>query len=236
MSFIVVLVYKSKLKYFVSLLCLFIIYYACKAKFALIAMPSALIVGFFTRRLIIKDIQPLVIFSLFILSLFVLNAHSILNYTYFLISKNTTTYLDTATFVTRFCFLFGSVEDMGKYPVGSGFGLNIELFRDNVLTSILLGEKYGLNVSEIRNYLSSSENFGSKETLSFFLSSFGFIGFYIYIKHFLYLFNLKYQYRYICKTLLLFIFFETFISISIILPIGILPIIYSRMALNEYRR
>jgi hypothetical protein len=235
MSFIVVLIYKSKLKYFVSLLCLYILYFACQAKFVLVGLPFSLLINIFIGKILIKDKKPIIFFTIFILCLMALFINNITNFIYFMVAKYINKYEDTGTYVTRFSFLLASIENIGKYPLGSGFGLNFEVFRENMEKISIIGNRYGLSTEEIADYLKDSRNFGSKETISAILSTFGFIGFFIYIKHFFYMYNFKYRHAFICKTLLLFMILETVFSKNII-SAGVLPVIFGRMALNEFRQ
>jgi hypothetical protein len=234
MALVVVLIYKSKLKYIVSLVCLYILYFACQAKFVLIGLPASLLINIFFSKLAIKDIKPLIFFTMIIACFVALFIDNIMAVVYSTIAKYVE-YQETGTFVTRFSFLLASFENIGKYPLGSGFGLNFEVFRDNMEKISNIGNHYGLYTEEIMGYLKNSRNFGSKETVSLIISMFGFIGFYILIKHFLSLYTFKYNHAFICKSLLVFIFLEIVFSMNI-MGVGLLPVLFGRMSLNECRR
>jgi hypothetical protein len=235
MFFLVILLYKSKIKYIIALLILYILYFACQAKFILIGLPFSLFINIFMNRLKIIDKRPLVFLLIFIICISGLLVDNIMNGFYFNLAKIIPSE-DSGTYVTRFSFIFASLENIPKYPLGSGFGTNFEVFRDNMEKISILCEQYGLSTWEIRGYLTDMTAFGPKETFSMMASIFGFIGIYIYVSFFLNLYNISFYNSYICKSLILFAFLESIFSKSFFGSVGILPLLYCRMALNEQRR
>jgi hypothetical protein len=220
-----------KHKYFISGLLIFILYYACGAKFALISLPFAFIISMTFYH--IKNIRY--IYTFLVLSIVIciisLSYNSFVNNFYFYIGKYITDKETTGTFVTRFSFIFISIKKMFNLPVGTGWGMNYEYFRDGLLELIPIAKRHYLSTFEIEGYINNVNFFASKETFSIITSSFGFIGLFFYIKYISLSIDKRYN-KLIGNTLILFVFLQSMFSTSIIHMAHFPFILYSRMALN----
>jgi hypothetical protein len=233
-----VLILKLRCKYLISLLFVFILYYACGAKFALLSLPIASITGFFCIHFPkIKSIY-LFLFLCFLICFIAYFYDDIINKFYMYIKRYIQDEESTGTFVTRFSFIFIAINKILLFPIGTGFGMNYEYFHDGLFKIINSAKSYHLSTFEIENYLNTTKNFSSKETFSVITSSFGFIGLFYYIKYFSKCLNETYNKKLICNILILFIFLQSLLSSSIFtsLPVSFVFVLYSRMALNENRK
>jgi hypothetical protein len=235
-ALLVLLISESKIKYLIALVLVFILYYACRAKFALISLPLAFFAGIFCLKLPrINYIYPclLLLFGFCFIALFY---ETIVNKLYYFISQLEGSKVSTGTYVTRFSFLLISIKELFFYPIGMGMGLNFEYFRDGIKESIVVANRYNLYALEIKGYLFDSDNFGSKETLSVVISSFGIVGILFYIKHFLFYLGQKYKNQITCNVLVFFILLQSIFTTNIVSSSSIIFILYAKMALHEHKR
>jgi hypothetical protein len=235
-ALLILLVCKSNLKYFISFVLVFILYYACRAKFALFSLPIAFLIGvLYSKSFKINYVYPYLLLLL-LFSFIAIFYMPVIGKFYSLISQLESRRDLTATYVTRFSFLFISIKELFHYPLGEGMGLNYEYFRDGLKEIIVAANKSNLNTYEIKGYLTNPRNFGSKETLSIVISSFGLVGLFFYIKYFIIIFKRKYHGQIICNTLILFIFLQSIFSTSVTSSVVIVFLLYARMALYECER
>jgi len=236
MFFIVMLAYRGKWKYGLALLILYMIYFANQAKFVLIGLPAAVFVTMITSKISIHDHKPFMFAVICVVCVAALNIDNVMQVFYSGLSDVLGNKEKSGTFVTRFSFIFAAIKNLCKYPLGTGFGMNYEYFYDTIPEIVSIANAHNLDTSEIQGYLTSKRNFGSKETFSFAVSSLGFIGLYLLSKYFCILYNRRYYRAFVCKALVLFIFLEIIFSMNMFIGAGMLSIIYSRMAINGYRK
>jgi hypothetical protein len=235
-ALLVLLIFRSKIRYLTAFVLVFILYYACRAKFAIISLPIAFFVGICCSKLPrINYIYPYLLL-LFIFCIIAFFYKETIDKLYFFISQLESKKESTGTYVTRFAFLFISAKELFHYPLGTGIGLNFEYFREGIKDAIITANRYNLYTSEIEGYLFDSRNFGSKETLSIIISSFGIIGLFFYVKHFLFYLGQKYKNQIICNVLISFILLQSIFTASILSSVSIVFILYTRMALYEFKR
>jgi hypothetical protein len=235
-ALLVLLISKSRIRYLVGFVLVFILYYACRAKFAMVSLPLAFLAGICCLKLPrINYIYPylLLLFSLCFIALFY---EDFVNKMFYFISQLEGKKESTGTYVTRSAFLFTSIKELFYYPIGMGMGLNFEYFREGMQKIIVTANRYNLYTSEIRGYLFDSDNFGSKETLSVIISSFGITGLLFYIKNFSFYLGKKYKNQVICNILIFFIFLQSVLTTSIVSSVNIIFILYAKMALHEHKQ
>lgn len=231
-AFISLLVFERKQGFSLFILLLFILYTSCKAKFALIAIPIAILFSLFHFRIFFSkyNLNLILLFIIICLcSLFWLFVTE--KFFYFLsqyISKD-----GSSTFVTRFSFLFTSFKDICLYPIGHGFGLNYEIFQPVLLDIIPIADKLGLETSELVGYMTDPNNMGSKETFSLISTSCGFFGIAIYFLYFKHLLCIKYYKNFIATSLILFCLIESVITGNIFYDPYFFLLLFIKMALNS---
>lgn len=216
-------------KNFITLLGIIILYTACKAKFALIAFPIAFILAFtpYYKEKYIPYINVFIItVVIYLIALFFI---PITRDFFHLLSS----FIDkegSATYVTRFSFLFASIDNLPFYPLGAGIGTNYEYFQNIYSTFLPIINDSKLETYEILLYKIYPNSLGSKEFLSYLLSNFGLIGFWVYL---FYVFKLlENNKKRINKILIFFIFVESIVSCNLFCSNAFFCIIFSIMALN----
>lgn len=235
-ALLVLLILKSNIKYLLSSLLIFILYYACQAKFAMLSLPIAFLLGI--RYLKLPKLSYIYLYLILLLafSYIAIFYEWFMDKLYFLISKIEENKESTGTYVTRASFLFISIKELFFFPVGTGMGLNFEYFRPGIKEAIVAATKHSLSTLEINGYLLNSDNFGSKETLSIIISSFGIVGLFFYIKYFLIHLGKRYKNQIICYVLIFFILLQSIFTSSIVSSVSIVFVLYARMVLNECSR
>lgn len=210
-----------------------ILFVFCKAKFAMIALPLSLILCVILKKIRLRtNVTFALLFFLIPLSICWQSITEIFYSLIFFVFGSE----GSATYATRFSFIFCSLKNSLTHPLGFGFGLNYEAFQDIFSHIVPIAEKNSLDTSELLTYLSNPNNMGSKETLSFLLSSFGFIGVFIYFEKIRKkIVEVKNESRF-CIGLILFIFIESLITCNIFSSNAFFCIIFSIMALNSYQR
>lgn len=226
---------KSKLKYVISALFLYILFTVCRAKFAVIALPAAFIIAFlFCAHVKIKsnvlESQKVIFFLLVIFSV---GAYIFPVHIFGFISR---TFGDTDSFSTRFYFIIAALRNIIIFPIGTGYGWSFEYFYkllDGLKSSIF---KAHMPVTELMSYTSDASAVGmsGKETFSYLTCSYGFIGLFLYAKIIYERLNSVYRKNYLCKTLILFIFIESLITWNIF-DNSLFPfVLVSCMILNSF--
>lgn len=226
------LIFRRKIKYVSAALLIVILYWACKAKFALLAFPGAIICAVCVPRRFFSKYNLEIFFSLIcfcLLSLFWKNVSE----SFFICLSHLIPRKASATYVTRFAFLLSSLQNICFYPIGHGFGLNYEVFQ-NIFTDIApIAKNVNLEIFELLSYRLDPNNMGSKDTLSLIISSCGFLGIILYLQYFKKLLCDKYRYPFASLTLILFIFFESIITGNIFSNSSFFIVLFAKMALNS---
>jgi hypothetical protein len=205
--------YLKRMRKTIAIFLVIVLYVFIKAKMAVVALPISIILAVCIKNLRINKLHVILLLNalvfIFILVLPVVNSE-ILN----LIS--TMEYEQQGTFVTRWVTMETSFKHLLYYPIGTGFGVDISSMMP------ILKDYYEKNYSpyiyfdEIKKGFESYFGFGSKDTLSFAMTSFGFLGLNIFLSLFIDL--IKKQRRDVLLTsftLFMFISFSTYINIVV---------------------
>lgn len=228
--FIFFILYKNFLGYLVGLVFTFALYNACKAKFAMLALPIALIFSFFSRYSFSKS-NSLIFFMLFFVCMISLFWHSFTGLFFSVIAKLFEKE-GSATYVTRFGFLLSSMQNICSYPLGQGFGMNYERFQ-NLFTDIVpIAKGVNLETWELEGYWLDPNNMGSKETFSLLVTTFGFIGIGLYLSYFKNLLLKKYVHKFFAFSMIAFCFIESLITGNIMSDSAFFILLFAKMALN----
>lgn len=235
MFFLVLIYMNSKWKYMIAGAIVYVLYFACKAKFALIAFPIAIIVAVLTEKKFIKGLGIVFTISmvgcLFLLSLLALNnPKSIFN---FIVSN----FGDNASFGDRFYFLVVSLRSIIVYPFGTGYGLNYEYYYRSVHDLVPLMKRVVLDASEIITATAIGSQFGmnGKETVSHLICIYGIPGIILYLKYIGHLINLKVKHKGLIRGLIVFVFVESIVTIDIFMGYCIPLVLIVIMTINTCR-
>ena len=232
-AFISFFIYKNKIcKLFLFCICVYILFTACKAKFALIALPFALILSCFRKLSLRQSNKMGLAFICFFTCVVALFFQSVV-YSFFTLLKKTIEVDGSATYVTRFGFLFASIEDACLYPLGRGIGLNYEVFQNLFSSIIPIVDKIGLDTFELKSYAKNPNNMGSKDTFSFLLSQFGFLGIYVYFDFFKTLLSKKYIYQFFSLGLIFFLLLESIVTTNMFTFPVFFIFLFTKILLNS---
>ena len=231
-AFISLLVFRKRLGYPLSILLLFILYTACKAKFALIAVPLALVCSSLPIKYFFSKYHVSLFFRFFCICVFSLFWDSFTQ-NFFEIISHFIPSDGSSTYVTRFSFLLTSIKDICMFPFGHGFGLNYEVFHPILTDIIPRADSVGLETEELRGYFSNPNNMGSKETFSLFATSCGFIGIAVYFLYFKKLLCFHYHKSFFSVALILFCFVESFFTGNVTGDAYFFMLLFIKMALNS---
>ncbi len=232
--FILLILFQRYTKRICAIFFIFILYSACKAKFALLALPIAFIVPLIKSYRFFSKQHIEIIFLLFIFCFISLFWYDFCKAFYYGISiifprKG------SATYVTRFGFMWSSIKDICFYPLGHGFGLNYEVFQ-NIFTDIIpIVDSVNLETWELQSYGLNPNNMGSKDTLSLIISSCGFLGITLYFLYFKRTMQARYRHSFYAHALIFFIFIESIITGNIFADSSFFILIFAKMALNTDR-
>ena len=226
-------VLKLNERYIFCVIGVVILYFYCKAKFAMLALPIAILLSLVPGSRYKKTILPTVaIFSVFIcvIALF----YNIITYNFFHKFSQFIKADGSATYVTRFAFIFSAIDNICFFPIGTGIGSNYEYFQ-NIYTNYLpIISKINLETWELLLYKNIPSCLGSKETFSYILCNFGFIGLWIYL--ILCLRILHDNTKKSNRILILFIVIESLISSNIFSSNAFFCVLFSVMALNTSKK
>ena len=228
--FIVLLQFESKWKYIIALFLIYILYFHCKAKFALLAFPLAIFFALFYRITVSKRQNILlVLIFIVIIGLYALNStYIIIKYLTFI--KNHIEINATNTFVTRFFYLLEALQNLFINPFGVGFGLEYELYYPYFQPYIEIANNVGVDTSEISQYINPNTII-EKESISIISGHFGMVGILIYLAYFLKIRRQICKRKFLVNALMLYVFFESFFCITFY---GNLVFIYAKIAINKY--
>ena len=230
--FYVLIKFNTWIKYPVTGILIYILFFECKAKFAVIALPLAIFValgGKYKFRHFWNFIIAAAFVGIIILSYYVRNNVDIsLSFIGEHFGRN-------SSFFTRFFFIFTAMIKLVKYPIGTGFGLNYEYFygMDSLLD---LGRSLGMDTSEVRSYIENQSGaFSSKDSFSMIISSFGIVGIIICLMIIKKLLTMKVIKRHLIRGLVVFIIFEAVITVNVLQFPYVLYTIYCIMLINTMR-
>ena len=228
--FILLLNFRAKIKYIFAIILIYILYFHCKAKFAMIAFPIALLVAFSYKLKKNKYFRIISIgFVLLLLLIYSIYSEQIIALFFRQISKHVP--LDaTNTFTTRFFYLLTSLKNTFIRPFGYGFGLEYEYYSPYFESYISLANYFKLDTSELVNYV-NPDTIIEKESISVIIGHFGLVGLIIYIYNFVKVQESINKKKYLANALLLFVFIESCITMHFYVNI---LFIYAKIALNDF--
>lgn len=230
MTFCLLMLKKTKIKYCFAIICLYILYSFCKAKFALLAVPLALVISPMRKINLSKKNNYELFFCCVIISVVCVFYDSLLKLFFYLISclfdKE-----GSATYVTRFLFILSSIQNANLFPIGRGVGLNYEIYQQGLYEVISVANSYDLETWELLGYRNNPNCLGDKSTFSYILSNFGYLGLFVFLT-FIKSQIQKHKDNFFAICLILFLFFESVFSGNMISFSAFPVIIFSKMALN----
>ena len=211
---------------------LYMLYFSCGAKFALLAIPLVFILSPIIKYLK-KDMNILFIQIIFILITFIALfwENSILYF--FSLLKAFLNGETSATYSTRFGFLFSTIDKLPRFPFGQGIGMNYEYYQNLIYDFAPKIEGIGFETWEILGYKTDPVCLGPKDTFSVIGSSFGFLGLFLYFAMYFNLISKKYYHKKIVGMLILFCFIESIISTTVFSSAGFFIFLFARMAINN---
>ena len=230
--FYILIKYDTWLKYPITGILMYIIFFECKAKFAVIALPIAIFIAiggkykfkYFWHIIIIAAFVGVIALSYYVRNNVIISLSFIGEY----FGRN-------SSFFTRFFFIFTAMIKLVKYPLGTGFGLSYEYFSG--MESLLdLGRTLGMDTSEVRSYIENQSGaFSSKDSFSMIVSSFGFVGIILYLGIIKRLITMKVYRRHLVRGLIVFILLESTVTVNILHFPYILYGIFCIMLINSMK-
>lgn len=248
MVFVVLLSFNNWVKYPLLAFLVYIIYFSCKAKLTLVALPAAfLFVIFIIRNVKIKEDSRTLIYIFIIIAAILLSVgyifpNSVLNFVGKISTITSASNFVTGnrnvsdSFSTRFFFMLAAARNLLIYPFGSGYGMNYEYFGAAFQDLKGLFYKNGISVWELSSYTSeaAAAGMGAKDTYSYVACAYGLPGLYILLKEFSKAANRTYSSNLLCRSLVTFVFFEAVLSANIFSTTYLPYIILVYLVLNEY--
>lgn len=231
-TLITLMIYK-KIGRILAILLVCILYTACGAKFALIALPVSLIMALFYKFYNHSYNKYLLLAVCFMFALIGLWFDRFV-FIFFEMLRGLLN--DTSvTYSTRFGFIFSTIDNIFMFPLGQGFGMNYEYYQNLIYEVAPIANKAGFDTWEILSYATNPNNLGPKDTFSMITSSFGLIGLFLYLNYILNFFSLKCKQKYFVVSLVCFILIESVVSANIFSSSGLVFILFARMAINTNR-
>lgn len=237
MLFFILIYFEGKWKYLLSAALVFVLFTACKAKFALIAVPFALIITIFTeKRFRIKDIG--IFFgaaAMLALTVMVFLAWLNPSFIFSVIADNFGT---NASFGDRFYFLAASLRQAVLFPFGTGYGLNFEYYYKTVSTLLPVLEQCGLDSVEIRDAMAVGHQIGmnGKETISHVICVYGIPGIISYFSYFAKYFGMDVRCKNCVRGLIIFILIEGSITIDLLMGYCVPFVLLAVMLINSCKK
>ena len=237
MIFFIILYYESKWKYLLVTGMIYVLVTSCQAKFAVIAVPLALVIALLRGKHVLfanadKLIQIIAVvsFSAFVLVSCVKP---------YIIFRFVADYFgDNASFGDRFYFLVASLRQALLYPFGTGYGLNYEYYYHSTHSLLQILESAGLDSIEIRYAMIVGQQIGmnGKETLSHLICCYGLPGIYLLVKSFSKCYGMDLMHRKVVGGLLVFILIESLITIDILMGYCVPFILLTIMIINTCKK
>lgn len=234
MIFFVLIYFDSKWKYFLSAVLTAVLFTACKAKFALIAVPFALLTTVLTeKRFKIKNLGKFfgaAVMLAFIAMVFLAWMNS--SFIFSVIAENFGT---NASFGDRFYFLAASLRQIVLFPLGTGYGLNFEYYYKTVSSLLPVLEQCGLDSVEIRDAMAAGHQIGmnGKETISHVICVYGIPGIIRYFSCFAKYVGMNVRRKHYIRGLIIFILIEGSITIDFLMGYCMPFVLLAMMLVNS---